>query len=466
MKHPEPKFIGKVLEVREQVVLVECERDYKPKIRELLVAGDNYQIFLEAYSYRNSHELYCLLFSQKEKLSRGMEIFTSEEEITIPVGNATLGRAFNLFGEPEDELGPIDAAPNEWLPIFKEEIPVQHKMPRDASVVLETGIKAVDFFTPIPRGGKIGVIGGAGVGKTVLMTEFLRNISQEAGGVAVFAGIGERVREGHELLHLLKEHEILDRAALVLGYINKNAAVRFRTALAAATVVEYFRDVKKENVVFFIDSVFRFLQAGSELATLLGEIPSEFGYQSTLQSEIAQFENRLASTKDARVTSIQTVYVPADEFTNPAVTATMPHLDALIILSRDVAQASRYPAIDPLQSKSSIVNRELIGEDHYYALTKTIELLNNHKQLSRIVMIVGEEELSVDNQNKYQRAEKILNYMTQPFHSTKTQTGRLGIHTNRQETIQDVLAILGGKLDHVEADKFLYVASTKSAKLN
>lgn len=455
------KFVGKIMEVHEQVVLVECESEYRPHIQELLTTEKDQHIFLEAYSYKSRNELYCLLFTPRALLERNMKIIATGEEIMVPVGNQTLGRAFNLFGESEDGLVGLEGG--ERYPIQQERKTLSQYKIQD--IVLETGIKAADFFAPMLRGGRAGMVGGAGVGKTILMTELLRNISVNHKGVTVFAGIGERIREGHELLELLKEHKILERTALVLGHINKNAAVRFRTAWAAAAVVEYFRDVEKKDVLFFVDNIFRFLQAGSELSTLLGEIPSEFGYQPTLQTEIAKFEDRLLSTEDAHITSVQTVYVPADELTNPTISATLPHLDTVIILSREVTQEGRHPAIDPFQSKSSLVDPKIIGIDHYSALTKTIEILNEYKQLSRIVTIIGEEELSSENQKKYQRARKILNYMTQAFFSTEIQTGRKGVFVKKEDTVKDVSEIIAGKHDAVPPERFLYIADIKSEGL-
>ncbi len=456
-------FVGKVLEIREQVVLVECESDYRPKIKELLIGERGEKIFLEAYAYKNRQEIYCLLLSQKDSLRRSTRIFATGEEIMVPVGEEILGRAFNLFGEAEDGLGEIPTTHR--VPIFGEDtgktFSKYYNPEKTKFELLKTGIKAIDFFIPMFQGSKIGIIGGAGVGKTILMTELLRSISAHHNGISLFAGIGERIREGHELRDLLIEHHLLDRTALILGHINKNAAVRFRTAWAATAIVRYFRDVKKKNVLFFVDNIFRFLQAGSELATLLEEIPSEFGYQSTLQTEIATFENELLSDKEVRVTSVQTIYLPADDMTNPVVTATLPHLDSVIILSRDITQEGRHPAVDPFQSKSSIVNPSIIGDEHYYAVTKTIELLNTYKQLARTVALVGEEELSIENQKKYQRARKILNYMTQSFFSTEIQTGRKGVFTERVEVIRDVNNILDGNFDSIPAEQFMYIGSMK-----
>ena len=452
----EKKFVGKIHSIQGQVVHIECESDYRPNIRELLVTEENPHVLMEAHSYGGPHMLRCLLFTPKQVLTRNMTVVSKGEYLKIPVGDSVLGRAFDFLGNPEDNLGPLPEVSRKGTDYGVSGI-IQPPVKSARTIeILETGIKAVDFFTPVFKGGKIGLVGGAGVGKTVLMTELLRNIAIHHEGVSVFAGIGERIRESHELRELLMEHNLLDKTLLILGHINKNAAIRFRTAFAAAAIVGYFRDVEKKNVMFFVDNVFRFLQAGSELSTLLEEIPSESGYQPTLQSEIAQFENQLSNTASGNVTSVQTLYVPADEFSNPSVGAALPYFDVIIVLSREITQEGRLPALDPFQSKSSIVNPSILGDKHYTTLIHTLEILNEYKQLSRVATIVGEEELSLENQKKYQRAGKILNYMTQSFFTTEIQSGRPGVYVRREETIKKVKDILDGRYDTTPAEKFLY----------
>ena len=455
--------VGRVRGVLGQIVRIDCDAEYRPALRELLTTVDNPTIRLEAYAYDNANTLFCLLLSEVDTLARNTKIVATGEQINVPVGSAVLGRVIDLYGEPIDGGGELVLDTVHSIYRVEQET-VGGKVVRPTKV-LETGIKTIDFFAPLLRGGKMALVGGAGVGKTTLQEEILRNVVYSGTGVSVFAGIGERIREGHALWHSLKEHNVLDRTALVFGHINKNAAVRALTAATAATLVEYFRDEEKKDVLFFVDNVFRFLQAGSELSTLTGEIPSEFGYQPTLQSEIAQFENRLYSTEDASVTSVQTVYVPADEFGNPAVSATMPHMDAVVILSRDLTYEGHYPAVDPFRSMSLALNPRVVGEEHYRTATEAVEVLNNYKQLARIVSIVGEEELSAENQKKYQRAKKIINYMTQSFITTEIETGRAGVTVEREKVVSDVRAILDGKLDEAPADKFLYIGDLKTAGL-
>ena len=455
-------FSGQVRGVRGQIVEIQYDEDTQlPAFFEVLTSSEKPQVRLEVYGFSDHGSVFTLSLTPKKWLHRNMPINSTGQSLTVPAGNEILGRVINLFGEPQD---------GKPLPLGLKNIPIYGQSPNFSTVhteaeLVETGIKQIDFFTPFMKGGKIGFVGGAGVGKTILMTELLRNITVNHEGVSVFAGIGERIREGHELRESLEASEVLNRVALIFGQMNENAVVRFRIAWAAATLAEYFRDVEKKDVLFFVDNAYRFLQAGMEVSTLLGSIPSELGYQATLETEIANFEDRLVATDNASITSIQTVYVPADELGDVGVTALMAHLDTAVILSRDIASRGFYPPIDPLKSSSTLLDRKIIGDKHYETVTKAIELLHSHQRLSRIVAIVGEAELAPYDQLIYQRANKLLNYMTQPFFTTESQTGKKGAYVKREDVIADVDQILAGKLDNVPVEKFKFIGSLAEANL-
>ncbi len=450
--------VGRIRSVRGQVVGVVCDASYRPKAHELLVSREDSSVRLEVYKYVSDRDIECLLLSSPKSVARGMVMVSTGTEISVPVGTATLGRTFDLYGEPVDGKGPVEGE-RRSIHLLGESAhaPIAH-----AAEVLETGIKAIDFFVPMRKGGSIVLVGGAGVGKTILMYEIVRNLMASHDGYAVFAGIGERTREGYELLQWLSETSVLNRVVMILGNINKNAAVRFRTAWSAAAMVEHFRDVEKKNVLFFVDNIFRFLQAGSELSTLLGEIPSELGYQPTLQTEIAQFESRIASTQNGHVTSVQTLYLPADELSNPSVASSLPHMDSIIILSRDIAQNNRLPAIDLARSRSNIADEAIIGVAHYRALVRAMELLSEHEKLARIASIMGKDELSSVNQIIYDRGQKLINYMTQPFFSAEAQTGKSGVYVRVEETVRDVQSILDGAVDTRSPEQLMGIGTIQS----
>src|SRR3989344_859514 len=453
------KFIGSVYGVRGQIVLVHCEGSYRPMLQEVLGIEGEPKVSLEVHSYYDRDILRCLLLSSKEKLQRGMKVFSEGTKMTIPIGNSLLGRAIDLYGQPIDGGKPL--VYTDTRPIQGDKKAPSIRQRATKRELLETGIKIIDFFTPLVRGGKLGLIGGAGVGKTTLMTEIIRNLNSAHKGVTLFAGIGERIREGHELLESLKETGTLSKTALIVAHINENAAIRFKVGAAAATLAEYFRDEEKKDVLFFADNIFRFVQAGSELATLLEEIQSEFGYQSTLQTQIAQFENRLVSRGDKSITSIQTVYVPADQLTNPSVAASLPYFEAAVVLSREMSQEGRYPAVDLLNSKSSVLDRSLLDDKHYRVLTEAVELLNQYDRLSRIVTIIGEGELSAQDRLLYERALRLRNYMTQPFFTQEIHSGKPGTFVHQQDVVNDVGGILEGKFDTVQPEKFMYIGTIK-----
>jgi F-type H+-transporting ATPase subunit beta len=458
MEVNQEKFVGRIDGIKGQIVYVRCEGEHRPMLRELLTTEEDARVQFEAHSYQSREMLSCLLLSSREGLRRNMRVIGTGNELSIPVGRGILGRAINLYGEPVDGGKQIES--DSRRPIYGK-APLFSMTAAGKKELIETGIKVIDFFTPLLRGGRLGLVGGAGVGKTTLLTEIIRNLNTSHEGVSVFAGIGERIREGFELRESLKETGSLEKTALIVGHINENAAIRFKIAWAAATIAEYFRDEEKTDVLFFVDNIFRFVQAGSELSTLLEEIPSEFGYQPTLQSEVARFENRLVSSAGNSISSIQTVYVPADQLTNPSVAASLPYFEAVVILSRERSQQGRYPAIDLLRSSSTILEKEYLGTEHYSALTRATELLNQYDRLSRIVTIIGEGELSAQDRAAYTRALRLQNYMTQPFFTLENQTGRPGVFVSRDQVIADVEAILQGKFDNVPPEKFLYVGGTK-----
>lgn len=455
----ERNYIGKVKSVVGQIVEIEIETENIPQTSELLTSPEDLTIRLEVYSCTDE-KVICLSLSENSKIYRNMKIFTTGKPLLVPVGSKILGRVINLFGEDEDGKGEV---------FFDAKIPIYSKAPvfnilETSPQILETGIKVIDFVAPFIKGGKIGFIGGAGVGKTVLMTELIHNISTLQKTVAVFAGVGERVREGHELFRTLEETKTLENLVLIFGQMGENAAIRFRIVSAAVAIAEYFRDEEKRDVLLYIDNIYRFVQAGNEVATVLGMTPSEQGYQLTLQTELGNIQERLLSTINASITSIQTVYVPADDLSDAGVSSIMSYFDSVITLSRSVAQLGLYPAVDLSQSFSSaLTSATIIGKDHFQLITSFQQILNRYNELERIVAILGENELSVEDQIVYKRAKKLINYMTQPLFVTTQQTGIEGKYVPRQTTIQDINIILSGKIDHVSEEKLLYIGSLKEA---
>ncbi len=452
---------GTIASVTGQIAVVEIETDEYPAVSEILVSPKDPEVILEVFS-ESKHNLFCQILSDPEKLYRGMPIVGTGSDLKVPVGKEVLGRIIDLFGTPRDNGGPIKASAKSSIYASAPTLSIV----RSSYTILETGIKAIDFLTPVQKGGKVGFIGGAGVGKTILLTELMHNITGAQNNVfSVFAGVGERIREGQELYQRLKESQVLPKTTVILGQMNENPAIRFRVALAAVAQAEYFRDVLKTDVLFFIDNIFRFVQAGNEVATLLGTIPSEQAYQATLQTEISSLEDRLIPTENGSITSFQNVYVPADEISDAGVSAVMSLLDTSIVLSRSIAQKGIYPPIDLFQSSSSTLSKAFLGEVHFKALTEFQKLLENYNKLSHIVAIVGEEELSPENRILYNRTKKIINYLTQPFFMTEKQSGRKGVYVKKDTTIKDITMILSGNLDNIPADKFMYIGSLADAKI-
>ena len=380
---------GIIKSVVGQIAQVEIISKELPGVLELLISPKDPDVKLEVY-YQAQGSSSCLILSDPQKLYRGMEVSGSGSELKIPVNSSILGKVVNLYGIPFGQSPNIPNTPKNSMPIYSKTQSLN--ILKVSFDILETGIKALDFVTPILKGGKVGFIGGAGVGKTILITEIIHNISLKSDAISVFAGVGERTREGQELYQRLLESKVLPKTVVILGQMNENAAVRFRVALAAVTIAEYFRDNQKKDVLFFIDNMFRFLQAGNEVSTILGVTPSEQGYQPTMQSEISDIQDRLISTENGSITTMQTVYVPADQASDPAVTTIMSFLDSSVVLSRSVAQEGRYPPLDLFSSSSAYINKTVLGQNHFEALTEFQRILDEYKRLSHIVAIVGERD--------------------------------------------------------------------------
>lgn len=445
---------GTIIAINGQVCEVEFYEE-QPKIHQLLALSDDPKSIMEVVGTTPSGHVLCFVMTGTYSFYRGARVYDTGETIKVPVGDEVLGRLLNVFGETVDRKAPIKNA--KMQTIYAESPALSQTVAKKS--VYETGIKAVDFFAPISKGGKIGFIGGAGVGKSVLLTELIHNLAVYQKGISVFAGIGERIREGKELYDLLEFNKILGNVALVFGQMNENASVRFRVGFSAVTIAEYFRDIKKRDVLFFVDNVYRFVQAGNELATQLNLIPSEDGYQATLDSEMGVFQERIASTKNGAITCVEAIYVPSDDITDQAVQSAFPYLDSIVVLSREVAEAGRYPSVDLLNSSSAILDPTIIGRQHYDTVLVAQKILKQYADLERIVSIVGESELSNENRAVYHRAKKLINYMTQNFFIIQEFTGKHGTYVKREQTVSDVAEILSGKLDHFDDEKFLGIGS-------
>lgn len=452
------KQTGIIIAIRGQIVEVEFSKD-KPSTHDIVVLEDDDSIKMEVYASSSPKAYYCLVLSPTNKVFRGARVINTKKQISIPIGEKILGRVIDMFGAPQDGLGEIVA--NEERSIYKE-APVYSDVVTHQEV-LETGIKVIDLFSPVAKGGKIGLFGGAGVGKTILLTEIIHNvvILHKNKNVSVFAGVGERIREGEELRDSLEESGVLPSVTLVFGSMGENPAIRFLTGFSAVTIAEYFRDGLKRDVLFFIDNAFRFAQAGNELSMLMNTIPSEDGYQATLDSEMAAFHERLVSTKDNSISTVEAIYMPNDDIFDQGVQAIFPYLDAIVILSRNIYQEGRLPAIDILSSTSSILNPQDVNPRHYQVALSAQNLLKKAISLERIVSLVGESELSHDDQIAFRRAKKLNNYMTQSFFVAERQTGRKGVYVPLLLTVEDVENIIAGVYDDVPEEKFLYIGSAK-----
>ncbi len=451
---------GKVISIKGQVVEVEF-LETNPAIGDVLVVSDDHESRLVVYSSSGKSKFYCLGLTSVGNIKRGSIAQNTEEPMRFPVGEALLGRAVDIFGNSVDSGGEIKAT--DLWPIQKN-IETEAYDVETKQVPLETGIKVIDLFAPLIKGGKMGLFGGAGVGKTMLLTEILHNIvgGQKKDFVSVFAGVGERLREGLELYQALAKSGALGSSTLVFGPMGENPAIRFYSAFAAATLAEYYRDELKKDVLFFIDNIFRFAQAGSELSTLMNMTPSEDGYQATLESETASFQERLVSSSTGMVSSIEAIYVPSDDLLDHAVQSIVPYLNSVVVLSRSVYQEGLMPAIDILSSTSSALEPSIVGDAHYEVALSAKTVLKQAQSLERIVSLVGETELSKENQIVYKRAQRLRNYMTQNFFVAEAQKGEKGVYVPLKNTLEDVNGIIVGKYDSIPEEKFLYVGSLKA----
>lgn len=436
-------------------------------IFDILTDKKDSSIILQVYASGENNNYYCMILSGKHKVYRGQKLISKWEPLSVPVGKEILGRVVSIFGESVDGLGRLKVLEKRNI---NNRAPHYSQLSTDKKI-WETGIKVIDFFCPLVKGGKMGLFGGAGVGKTILLSEILHNIlvsktrdGDKKGLMSVFAGVGERIREGQELYQELKERQLLPYVALLFGPMGENSAVRFLSAMAAVTIAEYFRDEEGSDVLFFIDNMFRFAQAGSELSTITKNIPSEDGYQATLSTEMAAFHERLVSTKASNLSAIEAIYVPSDDLLDSGVQSIYPYLDSIVTLSRDVYQEGRFPAIDIIASSSSIISPVIVGQDHYRTVTEAKNILKKAQGFDRIVALVGEAELSHDNQLVYKRAKMIRNYMTQPFYSSEQQTGIKGQKIPLKSTLADVKAILEGKFDESNPNDFLFKGTISSLR--
>ncbi len=421
------------------------------RIEETTPSGDKIDLTIEVLHHLGDNVVRCVAMSSTDGLVRGMPVKPLGGPISVPVGRETLGRMFNVLGEPIDEKGPVNATTK--LPIHRPAPTLEEMEP--TTEMLETGIKVIDLLCPYARGGKIGLFGGAGVGKTILIMEFIRNIATEHGGFSVFAGVGERTREGNELWLEMHESGVIDRTALVFGQMNEPPGARMRVGLTALTMAEYFRDEEGQDVLLFIDNIFRFVQAGSEVSALLGRMPGAVGYQPTLATDVGALQERITTTKKGSITSVQAIYVPADDLTDPAPATTFAHLDATTVLSRQIAELGLYPAVDPLDSSSRILDPRYVGQEHYDVARGVQAVLQRYRELQDIIAILGMDELSEEDRVTVMRARKIQRFLTQPMFVAEAFTGREGRYVPIQETVRGFREILDGKHDDLPEEAFL-----------
>ncbi len=420
---------------------------------------DAQDLICEVAQHLGNNVVRTISMDSTDGLVRGMEVTNTGKPIMAPVGKASVGRILNVLGRPVDGLGPIEA--EKYYPIHR---PAPEFTDLNTSVeLLETGIKVIDLLVPFPKGGKIGLFGGAGVGKTVVLLELINNIAKQHGGSSVFAGVGERTREGNDLYHELKDAGVLERATLVYGQMNEPPGARSRVALTALACAEYFRDEENQDVLLFIDNIFRFTQAGSEVSALLGRMPSAVGYQPTLSTDLGALQERITSTANGSITSVQAVYVPADDMTDPAPATTFAHLDGTLVLSRQISELGIYPAVDPLDSTSRILDPQVVGEEHYAIAREVQMILQKYKDLQDIIAILGMDELSDDDKVTVNRARRIQRFLSQPFHVAETFTGTPGVYVKLEDTIKSFRGILAGEYDHLAENDFYMVGDIETA---
>ena len=443
------------------VVDVEIVSGELPRLREeLTVEKDGAHRVMEVAQHLDHKTVRCIMLSPSEGLARGLAVDVPGHTIQVPVGEATLGRMFNVLGQPIDGAGPVpEGTPVRSIyrkpPAFDEQSP--------SVEILETGIKVIDLLEPYPKGGKIGLFGGAGVGKTVLIQELIHNVAMEHGGYSIFTGVGERSREGNDLWREMGESGVSSKTALVFGQMNESPGVRMRVALSGLTMAEHFRDKEHKDVLLFIDNIFRFVQAGSEVSTLLGRMPSAVGYQPTLANEMGELQERITSTNKGSITSVQAVYVPADDLTDPAPATTFSHLDGTLVLSRQIAELGIYPAVDPLDSTSRILDPNVVGEEHYSVARGVQQVLQKYKELQDIIAILGMDELSDEDKLVVARARRIQRFLSQPFHVAETFTGTPGVYVKLEDTVKAFRGILNGDYDHLAEDDFYMVGDIDMA---
>ncbi|MGM1049160.1 ATP synthase F1 subcomplex beta subunit [Paenibacillus uliginis N3/975] len=456
---------GRVVSITGAVVDIEFQRGQLPeifnaiKIEGTVEGGRSIDLTLEVSNHLGDNLVRCIAMSSTDGLTRGLEAVDLGAPITVPVGSATLGRVFNVLGEPIDNAGEVVSETSN--PIHRE-APAYDELSTQAEM-LETGIKVIDLLAPYQKGGKIGLFGGAGVGKTVAIQELINNIAQEHGGISVFAGVGERTREGNDLYHEMNDSGVISKTAMVFGQMNEPPGARLRVALTGLTMAEYFRDQEGKDVLLFVDNIFRFTQAGSEVSALLGRMPSAVGYQPTLASEMGRLQERITSTKKGSVTSIQAIYVPADDYTDPAPATTFAHLDATTNLERKISEKGIYPAVDPLASSSRILAPEIVGEEHYNVAQGVKQILARYNELQDIIAILGMDELSEDDKAIVSRARRIERFLSQPFHVAEAFNGMPGTYVPVKETIRSFKEILDGKHDNLPEAAFLFVGTIEEA---